>query len=859
MLLALHPLMARAGTRIIDSVEIESQAEESRIHIQFNIPLQYVTHTPAGKGNVLQILLKPVPGSDINMDDLITHETLRWKPSSSVPLFEISYEEGTPGGVNLIFRFSETVTFRVLSGSDLMSLVITIPMEMTDKPPSSPLNKSEGTGIEVQQPSSPPTADDKEEADLQKGAPSTAETPPAAGTSYYYAINLISSLEPIDPLTLDKSGIPVNYRLYTSRFDKQGKTWHRLRLGFFPSQQAAEQVMDSLKPRFPDAWVTRVDGTSARRILPSLNAGSPAEAAAEPGALNQTGPALQDKPGVKKPAAPVDQAVGDKMSLTPADQEMQPLMDEAKVAMTAGDLQRAIQLYTKILQVSGHRFLQEAQELMGLARERNGQLAHAKAEYDKYLQLYPKGEGAERVRQRLAGFLTAREKPQEKLRQARKTKEESGWEKDFYGSFSQFYNRDESYTDLADKTVNQSALSSDLNVNTRMRSDHYDIRSMFIGGYDKDFLDETDDNSRLSAFYIDALDRERHLSGRIGRQSGSRGGVLGRFDGGLLSYQPFSPLTVNAVSGFPVQSSSIMSIESDKHFNGLSLELGPLADHWNFNTFIIDQKVNGITDRQALGGEVRYFDPYRSFFSLMDYDISYQALNILIATGNWTLPDKTTLTMSLDSRKSPILTTSNALQGQEGVESIADLLKTFSEDEVRALAEDRTATLRTYTLGLSRPLHEKLLISGDATLSKMSSTKASGGVEAVPGTGTESRYSIQLIGSSLIKEGDIAIIGMSYADASTSNTTSMNLNTRYPLGREWRINPRFRVDYRQNKENNDEQLKIRPSFRTEYRFKKRYHFELEAGYEWATDKFSETNEEEKTRGYFWTAGYRIDF
>ena len=47
----------------------------------------------------------------------------------------------------------------------------------------------------------------------------------------------------------------------------------------------------------------------------------------------------------------------------------------------------------------------EAQELLGLAREKNGQTAHAKAEYQRYLALYPDADGAARVRQRLAALL----------------------------------------------------------------------------------------------------------------------------------------------------------------------------------------------------------------------------------------------------------------------------------------------------------------------------------------------------------------------------------------------------------------------------------------------------------------------
>jgi len=76
--------------------------------------------------------------------------------------------------------------------------------------------------------------------------------------------------------------------------------------------------------------------------------------------------------------------------------------------MAKKDYSHAIALYTKILAYPNHPYRQDAQEYLGLARERNGQLAQAKAEYEAYLKLYPKGEGADRVRQRLTGLITAK-------------------------------------------------------------------------------------------------------------------------------------------------------------------------------------------------------------------------------------------------------------------------------------------------------------------------------------------------------------------------------------------------------------------------------------------------------------------
>jgi Tfp pilus assembly protein PilF len=61
------------------------------------------------------------------------------------------------------------------------------------------------------------------------------------------------------------------------------------------------------------------------------------------------------------------------------------LMADARHAMTAGEISRAIQIYTKVLQQPPNAEQQAAQEYLALARERNGQVAHAKAEYERYL------------------------------------------------------------------------------------------------------------------------------------------------------------------------------------------------------------------------------------------------------------------------------------------------------------------------------------------------------------------------------------------------------------------------------------------------------------------------------------------
>jgi tetratricopeptide (TPR) repeat protein len=680
--------------------------------------------------------------------------------------------------------------------------------------------------------------------------------------SYRYAINLQSSLVPVERSDLPRLELFKTYQLYTTLHTERDKTWHRWRLGFFRTRKEAEQVMDTLVDTFRDAWVTKVSLAERKYVvnlfkeIPDITVEkpTPSESIAETDKLP-----LPDEPEKKvEQEKPIPEQEHEDRVLKPSDNEekLEKIMREAEEEMTNGNYRRAIQLYTKVLQSSNHIYLQDAQEYLGLARERNGQIAHAKAEYEKYLELYPDGAGAERVRQRLAGILTARAKPKEKLRQAKREEEAGKWQSEVVGSFSQFYYRDVSFTDPDGETVNQSTLSSDIDVDARSRNDDFDIRMLLIGGYDADFLDEGDSDGRVSRLYLDILNRRINTSGRIGRQSRSTGGVLGRFDGASLSYQLSSYIKVDGVFGFPVDSSTSMNIETDKRFYGFSLDLGTFKEHWDFNTFIINQDVDGITDRRAVGGEIRYFQPERSFFSLVDYDISYRELNTFLFVGNWMFPTKTTFNISLSYRKSPVLTTSNALISQS-VSSVADLLNIYSEEEVRTLAEDRTSTTQSLTIGASHPLNQKFQVSGDLAVSKMSGTDASGGVEATSGTGYEYFFSSQIIGNSLLKEGDIAILGARYSDTDAYQAISFNLNTRYPVNRKWRINPRFQFDYRTKNQNNGTQSTIKPSLRMDYRWNRRARFEFEAGGEWSDEKL--TDQTDRTSSYFFNSGYRINF
>ena len=421
--------------------------------------------------------------------------------------------------------------------------------------------------------------------------------------------------------------------------------------------------------------------------------------------------------------------------------------------------------------------------------------------------------------------------------------------------FSQYYRRDVNQLNDEDEIVSQSSLYSDLNVDARYRGDRFDFSTRVTAGYRYNLLDEdrgSDNDVRFSYGYADLVDTRLGLRGRLGRQTKNTGGVLGRFDGLNLSYSITDRLRLETVAGRPVFSTAD-SVDDARTFYGVSTNFGPIGDNLDVGMFFLQQDIEGMVDRQAVGAELRYFGETKSVWGIVDFDTAFSELASIFVQGSWRLPSQLTLTGLIDSRRSPFLSSGNALIGRES-QDFNDLLAIFTEDDIRQLALDRSPNTTTLTLGVSRPLSPKLQFNMSGSQTVVDSTPDSGRVLATEGV-TYSYYSMDLVASSLIREGDVGIVGLRYSDSNATEVISLNLDTRFPFGRAFRISPRLRVDYRQIKSDDTTQWIYTPALRMQYRWGRRLRLEFEAGKQYSSRELELRDEDRES--YYINLGYQF--
>lgn len=710
-------------------------------------------------------------------------------------------------------------------------------------------------------------------------APSFAQTlPPTSSkvrsqpvaTKTWYAVTLATRFRPFG-VRQAKEEFPDRI-VYLTTASVFGQDLFLLRMGFFPTLAEATAVKDKVSKRYPGAWVaviTEGEYTSASRSASESVAitvpipAAPAVPATVPIPIPVPEP-MPVPPPVPTPAP--------KIAASPAtdlERQAAQLMEQGRAAIIREDNATAIDRFTKILALPLNSQTQPAQEFLGLSFERQGDVARARSAYEEYLRKYPEGDDATRVRQRLLTLFGEPAAPAPILREAKK---KVTAQSDIYGSVSQYYYGGNSKidTETLNPTANtldvqslsltdQSALVNNLDFNWRRRSETSDDRFVLRETWTVNFLDDQDNVSRLTAAYYDHKSKPANWSARLGRQPGNAGGVIGRFDG-LTAGKGLTPRwRLNAVGGLPTDSLS----DTKPVFYGLNTEFGLFANRWSGNLYAIQQTVDGLVDRQAVGSELRYTAPRGAFFSLVDYDTSFGALNTAYIQGNWQNTANTSFNILLDRRKAPTLQLNTALIVEDN-KSIAALTPTYSEEELRNRALALTATSTLASFGVTHPFNSTWQLGGDVRLTRITGTD--GVIDPVSGmlegNSTDSgdlwTYSLQAIATGLFTERDVTVLSGSLIAADTYDGQSFSLTNRALFGANWTLDSTLNW-YNQSGPNGGDLSRLSPTFRIGYRIKDSVTLEAELGAENSDTTNAALMTSDQNRRRYYSIGYRWDF
>ena len=652
-----------------------------------------------------------------------------------------------------------------------------------------------------------------------------------------FAINLDSQPTPFDPAAVQLAHERLQAPVFVSETTVDGQKWYRLRVGPIERRAEAERLLNRALPDYPRAWLAIGDDALT----------------SDPNA-----------PAVHEALPPVER-IGSDPPLDPA--ALNQMLAQARKAMSARDYAKAIPLLTKLQRQPEFPERAQVQELLGLARERSGQLAHAKAEYEEYLRRYPKGEAAERVALRLRILRNAAAKS--RPGSGGGSGPEMGWQTS--GGVAQLFRYDGTRVDNSLSSIapvppgstpvptsastSTDALFNDVDLLARHRGESIDILTRLSAGYAKNFSNNgLGDTKRVSIASIELVDHPLGLMARLGRQSRNQDGILGTFDGVFLSYQFRPSWGINVGAGYPVEQTTVAP-QTQQRFETLALAYTPPGAHWDASVFAARQTFDGVRDRQAAGFEGRFISSRTSLVALVDYDTSFRSLNAVTLFGTVQLPRRWSVSIDAERRNSPVLTTRNALIGQP-VATLAELEQVFTLQQIYQLALDRTPITDNYSLTATRPFGERFQFAATVAATQTAATVASGGVDAQPASGLEMSYQTQLYASSLWRSGDFHVLTFTYAKTEIGKIAALSGSSRFPLFGAWRIGPRLTIDRRTILSDDSTELTYIPSMLIDYQ-RDRTLLQFEVGGQ--LGKRDALLQTQNTKRYYVSLAYRYSF
>jgi tetratricopeptide (TPR) repeat protein len=835
--LTLTLLPARAQT--IDEVTIRPRGNDTIVRIEFNGTVRFLQQSPNTAAELFRITFQLV-ATDESVANQSTEEVRTVRAVGALPEFSVSYVP--------------------VPGRQVKQLTLQFQTKV---------------GVQVRQGPSPRSIDI-----LFRGVSVGAAAVIAPASEKRYAIVLQTV-----PLAESDKLLPIpvqfqNYEVFSLNSVVDGVPTIDVNVGYFATEAEAEAARKIALQRFPQA---RVIDLSKRReeVLKSASqiAQAPvAQPAPTPEPVRAAAPPAPPAPPLPVPAVPVpvpvpapapapEPAAAPAPSTEPMseiDRQAAELMARARDALAAKKYEEAIDKLNQLLLLPPNKFSQDAQELIGVAWERAGDAARARTEYQLYLRLFPEGEGADRVRQRLAALGSDQgTTPLVEAGAAGAQKAEPP--KKYSGSIAQYYYggkaRSQSLVNLAagidqstlSKTT-ESAIVTSVDLGGRFTSPEAETRVVVRGTGSANLQSTSHSASLLNAAYVDYKRTGSGLAIRAGRQSAISGGLLGLFDGVSLTYPVSQKVKFDLMGGVPA---NVLVSAPSQRLLAAMMEADGIFEHWGGNIYFIDQTSEGFSNRRAVGTELRYADERGSLYSLLDYDMNFRKINAVSLQGSYQAPAQTTITILADIRKAPSLELTNALisSGQPSLTALLQMPNTTLAD-VRNQALQTSATAKQGLISVSRPFAERWQLAVDLRYSEVGALPAVGNFEAALATGAQYAASAQLTGSNLYSLRDINSFNLSVLTSPLLRGTQFGYSNLTGLRENaLTVEPSIRF-YRQTETNGNKTERITPGLRVTYRVSRRANLLGETVLEHST--LDSATGHGTTNSIFFYFGYRYE-
>ena len=788
------------AAQTIDNVDVRRDGDDAVIELTFVSEVRFVRSVVPRSSEVIQIEYEwlALRGADLAQQPR-TDAARRLGAEQGLPNVIITDEADTSGtGRRLIARFEASTQARARPGKNNRSIELVL----------------DGLGASVK------LVD--------------ASTP---DNSSGYVIALQSSPSPQIQMAHRVPGALQDYQLFSAKRMVNGHLLHELVIGYFATRAEAERAMRHLAG-FPDAKIVAPQPpTVATSPTPApVVAAAPPPAPAQVAVPAPPGTASTSPPLQAPPAASADVVA-----------KAQALLATAQAAFNQQNYPAAIEALNELLNLPPNPLSAQAQELAGMSWLRSGDVARARAEFDTYLKLYPQGEAASRIRLELGAL------PKPAARQARDVPVKPAAETTVSGSTSMYYYggngqvRGQDFTDSPISGLPEMAgdprlstdksqqLYTDVDLNWRRRDAEQDMRMVFRDSYTAD-LERTDKNrNRLSSAYFDYKSLVNHFSTRLGRQSPTGGGVMGRFDGAQLGYA-FSPQwKVNGVLGAPTE----QLLDTKRHFYGLAVDANSLLPNLGGGLYGIQQTIDGEVDRRAVGTELRFFKGGASIFGQLDYDTLIKGMNIQALQGTLILENNTVFNALYDRRALTMLSLSNALFFQDPAaptqaRTLQDKLATTTIDVLRQQIKLTTPYTTQAQFGVTTPLSKQYQVGVNASRTNTGAIPALPDLpdfkDGRPATGNVYTVGGQLIGLNLYSPRDTHVIAASYIHSPFLRGRTVSYNLSSVVWEVWQLEPALQY-YADRKPDGGTTERVTPGLRFTYRGFKRMALESTVSWE----------------------------